>query len=119
MDRIVIEGIEFHGHHGVSRAERELGHRFRAELVLELDLRPAAHADEVNLTVDYAGAVREVLDVNDAESVHLVEALAERIAARLLGRYPQLQAVEVRLTKLLPPAPLPFQASRVEIRRTR
>ena len=44
MDRIVVEGIEFHGFHGVPVAERQIGHRYRVDMRLELDLRPSGLA---------------------------------------------------------------------------
>jgi dihydroneopterin aldolase len=118
-DRIRLEGIEFHGYHGVPAAEREIGHRYRVSLELELDLRAAGTADDVSLTVDYAAAARAVLEVGTGPSVQLVETLAERMAARLLDEFPLLQAVELWVAKLQPPAPIPWAAAVVHIRRSR
>jgi 7,8-dihydroneopterin aldolase/epimerase/oxygenase len=118
-DRIRVEGIEFHGLHGVLPEERVLGHRFRVDLTLELDLAPAGRTDDLSLTVDYAEAARTVLEVGNGPSVCLVETLAERIAGVLLERFPRLEAVQVRAAKLHPPVALLFDASAVEIRRAR
>lgn len=118
-DRIRIEGIEFHGFHGVPAAEREIGHRYRVDVELELDLRPAGLADDVEQTVDYTAAVRVVLETGTGPSVRLVETLAERMAGLLLERFPRVDAVELRVAKLHPPAPLHFAASVVHIRRSR
>jgi len=119
MDRIRIEGLEFHGFHGVPAAEREIGHRYRVDAVLELDLRPSAAADDVSLTVDYGDAARKLLDIGTGPSVQLVETLAERMCARLLTEYPRLSAVELRVAKIHPPVPLPITTAAVEIRRQR
>lgn len=118
-DRILIEGLEFHGRHGVSAAEREVGHRFRVDLALELELRPAGEADDPERTADYAAAARVAYEVGTGPSVRLVETLAERIAARLLAEFPLVHAVEVTVRKLQPPAVPPFEASGVRIRRER
>ena len=119
MDCIRVEDIEFHGYHGVSAAEREIGHRFRVNLVLELDLSAAGAADDVTLTVDYAAAARAVVEVGTGPSFSLVEALAERMAARLLQAFPLVDAVELRVAKLQPPVAVQFGASVIHIRRVR
>jgi 7,8-dihydroneopterin aldolase/epimerase/oxygenase len=118
-DRIRIEGIEFYGFHGVTPAEREVGHRFRVDLELELDLRPAGLADDLTLTVDYAAAARAVTGIGTGPSVHLVETLAERMAASLLREFPSVEAVELWVAKVQPPVPLPFAASVIHILRRR
>jgi dihydroneopterin aldolase len=118
-DRIHVEGIEFHGRHGVLPEERVLGHRFRVDVLLELDLSPAGAADDLERTVDYAQVARAVAEVGAGPSLCLVEAVAERIAARLLGQFPLLEAVEVRVAKLQPPVPVLFAAAVIHIRRTR
>jgi dihydroneopterin aldolase len=119
MDRIRIEGLEFHGFHGVPAAEREIGHRYRVEAVLELDLRPAAATDDVHLTVDYGAVARTLIQVGTGPSVHLVETLAERMAEIVLRDYPAVQAIELRVAKIHPPVALQFAAAVIEIRRTR
>jgi dihydroneopterin aldolase len=119
MDRIRIEGLEFHGFHGVSAAEQEIGHRYRVEALLELDLRPAAAADDVELTVDYGEAARTLTRVGTGPSVRLVETLAERMAAAVFAQFPRVQALELRVAKIHPPVALQFGAAVIEIRRTR
>ena len=118
-DRIRITGIEFHGYHGVSPAEQQVGHRFRVDVEIELDLRAAGRSDDLEQTVDYAEAARLVLEVGTGPSVRLVETLAERMAARLLERFPRVRAVELRVAKIHPPTPLLFTASEIQVRRTR
>jgi dihydroneopterin aldolase len=119
MDRIRIEGIEFHGFHGVPAEERAIGHRYRADVVLELDLRAAGTSDDVALTVDYAAVVRTVLEVGAGPSVQLVETLAERMAHRILDGFPTVVAAELRVAKLHPPVALQFDRAVIEIRRDR
>jgi dihydroneopterin aldolase len=94
-DRIRVEGIEFHGFHGVPAAEREIGHRYRVDLEMELDLRAAGQTDDVSATVDYAAAARTIVEIGTGPSVQLVETLAERMARRLLKDFPRVDAVEL------------------------
>lgn len=118
-DRVRVEGIEFHGFHGVPAEERVLGHRYRVNLELELDLAPAGRSDDFRLTVDYAQAARIVLEVGTGPSVQLVETLAERMAERLLGEFPLADAVILEVAKIHPPVALPIGASVIRIRRAR
>ena len=119
LDRILVEGIEFHGFHGVPAAEREIGHRYRVDLSLTLDLRPAGQTDDVTRSVDYAESARIVVQIGTGPSVQLVETLAERMAAALLERFALLQAVELRVAKINPPTPVHFAAAAICIRRER
>ncbi|MFN3651514.1 MAG: dihydroneopterin aldolase [Armatimonadota bacterium] len=118
-DRIRIEGIELHGFHGVPAAEREVGHRYRVDVTFELDLRAAGETDDFTRTVDYAAAAAAVIEEGTGPSVQLVEALAHRMAQRLLADFPLVGAVELRVAKLKPPTPVLFEAGVVEIRRRR
>lgn len=118
-DRIHVEGIEFHGLHGLLPEERVLGHRFRVDAALELDLASAGRTDDLEQTVDYAAVARAVVEVGIGPSVCLVEALAERIASRLLEQFPRLDAVELRVAKLQPPVPVLISAAVIHIRRAR
>ncbi|MDY0061719.1 MAG: dihydroneopterin aldolase [Myxococcota bacterium] len=92
-DRIFLEGIGFVGRHGVYAEERVAGQRFEVDLELRHSCVRAAATDSLADTVDYAELAGLVLEIGTQESFQLVERLAERIADRVLARYP-----EVRLT---------------------
>jgi len=101
-DRIILTGIRFYGYHGVYEEERRLGQHFLVDLDLRLDLRPAAETDDLSRGVDYSRVLETVLEVGTGEPVNLLEALASRIASRVLARFPARQ-VTVRVTKPAPP----------------
>ena len=118
-DRVVLEGMTFYGHHGDLPAERELGQRFVVDVALTLDLRQAGEADDLARTVDYVAVHRAAREVVEGEPRQLLEAVAERLAATLLARFP-VEQVWVRLSK--PGAPIPhavFSRVAVEITRRR
>ncbi|HSR23323.1 MAG TPA: dihydroneopterin aldolase [Candidatus Eisenbacteria bacterium] len=98
MDRMLLEGMSFFGHHGVYPAERELGTHFTVDVELELDLGAAGRSDRLEDTLDYRNAYRLVRDVVEGEPCHLVEALAERAADRLLT-LERVRRVRVRVRK--------------------
>lgn len=118
-DRLLLRGLTFHGHHGVSEAERDVGGRYVVDLDLECDLAPAGATDDLADTVNYAAVARTVVGVGTGESFRLVEALAEAMATAVLSAFP-VSAVTVRVTKTPPPVRgVILKAAGVEIRRLR
>jgi dihydroneopterin aldolase len=115
MDRILMQGMAFFGRHGVFPAERELGARFSVDVVLEGDLRAAGRSDHLEDTIDYAKAYDAVREVVEGEPCHLLEAVAGRIADRLL-LLPKVERATVRIHKK-PPLPGEFRSVAVEISR--
>ena len=98
-DRILLEGMIFHGRHGTLPAERELGQPFVVDIELRLDLRPAGLSDDLTKTVDYGEVHRVARGIVEGEPVGLTETLAERISAAVLENYPIVEAVRVRVAK--------------------
>ena len=82
--KIIVSGIKFHGYHGLTRIEREIGVRYSVDVEMTLDLGPAAASDDVQKTIDYRSVHHTVLEVGRNNSYHLIETLAERIASAVL-----------------------------------
>ncbi|MEP9368483.1 dihydroneopterin aldolase [Xanthobacter sp. VNH20] len=118
-DRLFLRALPFYARHGVFDAEQQLGQRFVVDVDWWLDTRPAAWADDPALTVSYQTVYEHVRAVVEDDIVHLVETLAERIAARLLDHFPQIEQVRVVVHK--PGAPISgvFGDVGVEIHRGR
>jgi len=98
-DRILLEGMVFHGHHGILPAERELGQPFVVDIELRLDLRPAGLSDDLAKTVDYGEVHRLAKQVVEGEPAGLTETVAERIANATLEEYPLVDVVRVKVKK--------------------
>lgn len=118
MDKILFHEMEFYGYHGVYPEENRIGQRFRVDLELKTDLSVAGKSDDLSDTINYADVYETVKAMVEGERYQLVEALAERIAAKLLSRF-SLDAVLVRVTKPDPPIPGHYKAVAVEIERSR
>jgi len=101
-DRILLNGMRFHARHGVSDEERAEAQPFRVDLEVELDLRGPGASDRLEDTVNYSTLFATVREVMEGRQRHLLEALADEIAARVLSGFP-VGAVRVRVTKLRPP----------------
>ncbi|MEJ7842818.1 MAG: dihydroneopterin aldolase [Rubrobacter sp.] len=98
-DRILLEGMIFHGHHGTLPAERELGQPFVVDVELRLDLRPAGLSDDLAKTVDYGEVHRLAKQIVEGEPAGLTETVAERIANATLEEYPLVDVVRVKVKK--------------------
>ncbi|MET8117524.1 MULTISPECIES: dihydroneopterin aldolase [Streptomyces] len=118
MDRVALHGLKARGHHGVFPKEREEGQTFIVDLVLGLDIRPAAAHDDLTRTVHYGIVAEEVVAVVRGEPVNLIETLAERIAQVCL-KHDVVQEVEVRVHKPDAPITVPFDDVTVTIIRSR
>jgi dihydroneopterin aldolase len=116
VDRVALRGITGFGHHGVFPAERETGQRFVVDVLLTLDLGPAASNDDLQQTVDYGVLAQSVVADIERDPLDLIEALALRIADRCLGD-PRVEVAEVTVHK--PEAPMPVTVGDVAVTLTR
>jgi dihydroneopterin aldolase len=116
LDRITLTGIRGYGHHGVFAAEREQGQPFVVDLTCALDLSGAASGDDLGRTVDYGELAQAVVADIERDPLHLIEALARRIADTCLD-YPAVQRVVVTVHK--PDAPMPVSVADVAVTLTR
>lgn len=117
--------IELHGLRlvaSVGALPEEHGRRQPVEVDLELvvDLAKAGASDDLADTVDYGLVCQHVeqLVVGGTHTV-LLEALAEKIAKRVLGIDERITGVTVALRKLRPPVPQDLATSGVRIMRRR
>jgi len=101
-DRIIVGGIKFHGYHGLTKLERQVGVRCSIDVELRVDLTAAAASDDLHDTIDYRKVHALVLEMGqDGGSFHLIEALAGNIADAILERFP-VPGVTVRVRKETP-----------------
>ena len=117
-DRIALRGLRAHGRHGVYGFERERGQMFSVDAVLELDTTPAAGADDLDRTVNYAELAQRLYAVLSGEPVKLLETLAQRLADVCLA-HTLVDAVEITVHKPQAELGVPFDDVTVSIRRQR
>jgi len=118
LDQIQLLGLSATGYHGVFEHERRDGQLFVADVVVHLDLRPAAAGDDPGATVNYGALAEEVVAVLAGEPAELVETVAERVAAAVL-RHDRVVAVDVAIHKPHAPVTVPMDDVVVAIRRDR
>jgi 7,8-dihydroneopterin aldolase/epimerase/oxygenase len=110
-DRLVLEGMQFFAYHGDVPAERELGSRVDVDVELQVDASAAAASDDLGDALDYVRCYSLIKEVVEGNQYHLLEAIAENIATRLLSE-PKAHGVRVRVAK---EPPLPGVIRRVAV----
>ncbi|GAA1570441.1 dihydroneopterin aldolase [Dactylosporangium maewongense] len=117
-DRITLTGLRVRGNHGVFDFERRDGQDFVIDVILELDLAPAAESDDVTDTVHYGELAGRLAEIVAGDPVNLIETLAHRLAGSCLEDS-RVRAATVTVHKPQAPIPHEFADVAVTIRRTR
>ena len=97
-DKILLKGLAFYGHHGVTPHEKALGQRFIVDVTMECDARVAGLSDDLADAVDYVPAYEIVKAVMEGESKDLIESVAKDIAGQILETL-NVSAVRVTIKK--------------------
>jgi 7,8-dihydroneopterin aldolase/epimerase/oxygenase len=106
-DRIELRGLRVRGHHGVFEHEKRDGQDFVVDIVLWMDLRPAAATDDLTRTVHYGELAEMAAGIIAGPPRDLIETVSAEIADTVMADE-RVQAVEVTLHKPHAPIPLDF-----------
>lgn len=117
-DRIFIEGIKFHGYHGLTRLERQIGVRLAVDIVLEVDLSRSGRSDRVSDTIDYRKVHARVLEIGRGRSHKLLESFALVLLDSLFESFPA-ERISLRVRKETPVLDGIVDSVGVELSRTR
>ena len=106
--------VRFRAFHGVMPQERKVGAEFAVSLRVGVDLSRAVESDNVEDTLNYA-TLYEVVKQEMAIPSQLLEHVAGRIGRAVFSRFPQVESVDVVLTKLNPPMGADCEGASVEL----
>ena len=118
-DRIFLHQMQFEGRHGVEDEERSAPQLIELDVEMILDLGAAGRSDDLEQTVNYSAAFERCRAIVEEGSFHLLEGIAEAVAADLLSSFPLLESVVVRARKPGVPIDGVLEFAGVEIGRTR
>ena len=118
-DRIFLHQMQFDGRHGVSDEERSAPKEIELDVEMILDLAAAGGSDDVEQTVNYSAAFERCRAIVEERSFHLLEGIAEAVAADLLAGFPRIEAVVVRVRKPGVPIEGVLEYAGVEVQRSR
>lgn len=118
-DRIELRRLRLLARCGAGAEERATPQPLEIDLDVVADLGPAGRSDRLGDTVDYGAVCQEAVESATAAPAALLEHLAERLAAAVLGGDPRVEAVTVAVRKLRPPVPHDLASAGVRIHRAR
>ena len=101
-DRIFIEGIKFHGFHGLTRLERKVGVRLAVDIYIETSLAASGASDDVKDTVDYRKIHQRVLTLGRETSHKLLESFATMVIDDLFRRFRGIDRITMKVRKETP-----------------
>jgi dihydroneopterin aldolase len=117
-DRILLTGLAFYAHHGVSAEEQERGQVFTVDVAVDADLHRAGHTDDLGDTLDYRDLYARIREAMTGARYRLLEAAAEAVAHALLG-VERVQGVTVCVRKPHVRLGGPLESAAVEVTRRR
>ena len=100
--KIYLRNVRFHAFHGVLPQEGIVGNDYLVNLVLDYDFSSAMQTDELQGTLNYAEVYQKVREEMVVPS-KLLEHVAGRIAHRLFSDFPEIQKLQLSITKVNPP----------------
>ena len=115
--RIGLKDVRIHAPHGFYAEEHRMGNEFSIDVTVEARIGNAAQDDDLGQTVNY-GTIYYLLKAEMKRPTELLEALAYRIAARIVDQFANVVSVDVKLRKLNPPLGGKVGAAFVEISMT-
>ncbi len=114
--RLELEGMEFYARHGCLESERLAGNLFTVDVRASIPADAAAASDDLADAVDY-GRIYTTVAREMAVPSKLLEQLAARILGALEKDIPELEDLEVRVSKRRPPVDGVCAWSRITVRR--
>lgn len=115
MGVIYVNDIEVYAQHGCLEEEAVIGGKYMIDAVFHVDVKRAAHYDDLDLTIDYV-RVTEIVQKEMAIRAKLIETVGYRILHSLQNEFPQADAIRLRLTKIAPPIPGQVGSVSIELR---
>lgn len=112
--KIYLRNVRFHAFHGVLPQERIVGNDYLVNLVLDYDFSSGMKTDDLQGTLNYAEVYQKVREEMAVPS-KLLEHVAGRIAHRLFSDFPEIQKLQLSITKVNPPMGADSDGAGVEV----
>jgi len=98
MDIVYLRDLEIECVIGIFEWERRIKQTVVLDLDMAADVKRAAASDRIEDTLDYKAVSKRVIEFVGASEFQLVETLAEKVAAIILGEF-NVPWVRVRINK--------------------
>ncbi|GAA4406848.1 dihydroneopterin aldolase [Nibrella viscosa] len=114
MGTITLEGLEFFAYHGFYDEEQKIGNKYSVDITVTTDFSEAARRDRLSATVNYEELYR-IAATAMQRPARLLEHIAHTIIEEVRARYPNVESVEVSVSKFNPPVGGVCQRAKVRL----
>ena len=94
--------MRFYAHHGCFVQERAIGTHFTVDLNFITDTSRAEVSDNIADTVSYLD-VYQVVKAEMQQPSNLLEHVARRVGEAVLQKFPSVESITVKVSKMTPP----------------
>ena len=101
MNYIEIKGMKFHSFIGHYDEEKKIGNKFNIDIKIKTDCEKAGKSDNLKDALDYVKIYSVVKSEMD-KKCNLVENVAQRVKSVIFEKFEQVEAIELKITKLSP-----------------
>ncbi|MDR2708197.1 MAG: 2-amino-4-hydroxy-6-hydroxymethyldihydropteridine diphosphokinase [Nitrososphaerota archaeon] len=119
MDKILIEGIQAWGTHGVLDFEKKYPQPFTVDIELWADLSASYTTDDLQNTIDYTKIYDIIKTVIETQKFLLIERLAYVILEKIFSHDKRVQKIKLRVMKNNAPLGGQFKHVGIEIEKNR
>ena len=102
MGIIALEGIEFFAYHGFYDEEQKIGSKYSVDIKVEAPFEEAAIHDQLSETINYE-QLYKIIKQEIKKPSKLLENIAKRILDKTIEHYPNIENIEVSISKFNPP----------------
>ena len=118
MGYVSLEGLEFFAYHGYYEEEQKIGNKYQVNIKVETEFAGAAQEDQLSGTVDYE-RLYKLVETQMAIPSKMLEHLGQRIIDQTIEAFPDIDSVEVDISKFNPPIRGVCERARVTIKKKR
>ncbi len=111
---IELKNMHFYAYHGVLLHEKQNGNDFFVNVKFTADVTKSFESDNVEDTINYA-EIYDLVKEQMAIPSNLIEHIAGRIFYKIKESFPQIEYLEVKLSKQNPPVGGNVEASEVVV----
>lgn len=99
---VELENMEFKAYHGCYELEKQVGNRFMVNVAIEAEIGDAPSKDDVHQSINYL-TVYELIGAQMKITSNIIENVAERIIDAIYERFPHVEKVTTKVSKIAPP----------------
>jgi len=118
MGSVALEGLEFFAYHGFYDEEQKVGNKYAVDLIVFTDFDKAADHDRLSETVNYESLYKIVAAEMSIRS-RLLENISKRIIRSIFENFPQVDTIDVSISKFNPPIGGVCKSAKVTMQRER